>query len=91
LGALFREGLNLFVEKYDQVLEVRGEGMLIGMVMEGKAKAVVDKCREMGLLCCVAGEHVVRFLPPLTVKEDEIEEALEMIGDALDELFGDGE
>ena len=91
LGALFREGLQLFVEKYDQVLEIRGEGMLVGMVMEGKAKAVVDKCREMGLLCCVAGEHVVRFLPPLTVKEDEIEEALEMIGDALDELFGDGE
>jgi len=91
MGNLFREGLKLFVEKYQQVLEIRGEGLLIGMVMQGRAKEVVDVCRDMGLLCCVAGEHVVRFLPPLNVKEDELEEALEMIGDALDELYGNGE
>jgi len=48
----------------------------------------VDACREMGLLCCVAGEHVVRFLPPLNVKDGDLEEALEMIGDALDQLYG---
>jgi acetylornithine/succinyldiaminopimelate/putrescine aminotransferase len=40
------------------------------------------------LLCCVAGEHVVRFLPPLNVKEANIAEALEMIGDSLDVLYG---
>ena len=91
LGELFVEGLKLFVEKYDQVLEIRGRGLMLGMVVEGKAKEVVDKCREIGLLCCVAGEHVVRFLPPLTLKEGELEDALEMIGDALDELYGDAE
>ena len=40
-----------------------------------------------GLLCCTAGEHVLRFLPPLNVKDSNIEEALEMIGDALEELY----
>jgi acetylornithine/succinyldiaminopimelate/putrescine aminotransferase len=45
----------------------------------------------MGLLCCVAGEHVVRFVPPLNVKDDELEEGLDMIGDALDQLYGGGE
>ncbi|HRR33202.1 MAG TPA: aspartate aminotransferase family protein [Kiritimatiellia bacterium] len=87
-GALFVEGLNLFVEKHKQVLEIRGKGLMLGMVVEGSAKEVVDMCREMGLLCCVAGEHVVRFLPPLNIKESDLEEALEMIGDALDELYG---
>ena len=48
-------------------------------------------CRDMGLLCCVAGEHVVRFLPPLNIKDTDLEEALEMIGDALDELYGEEE
>ncbi len=90
-GNLFVEGLNLFVEKYKQVLEVRGKGLLIGLVVEGAAKDVVAACREMGLLCCVAGEHVVRFLPPLNVKEDVLEEALEMIGDALEQLYGEQE
>jgi predicted acetylornithine/succinylornithine family transaminase len=87
-GALFVEGLNLFVEKHKQVLEIRGKGLMLGMVVEGAAKEVVDMCRDMGLLCCVAGEHVVRFLPPLNIKEADLEEALEMIGDALDELYG---
>lgn len=91
MGKLLVEGLQQFAEKYDQVLEVRGMGLLTGMVMEGAAKDVVDACRDMGLLCCSAGEHVVRFLPPLSVKDDELEEALDMISDALDQLFGDAE
>ncbi len=88
MGALFVEGLNGFVEKYDQVLEVRGKGLMVGLVVEGSAKEIVDACRDMGLLCCVAGPHVVRFVPPLNIKESNLEEALEMIGDALDEHFG---
>ena len=90
-GALFVEGLGVFVEKYKQVLEVRGKGLMVGLVVDGSAKEVVDACRVMGLLCCVAGEHVVRFLPPLSVKESDLEEALEMIGDALDQMYGEQE
>lgn len=86
-GQLFREGLNAFIDTYDKILEVRGEGLIIGLAVEGSAKEVVDACRTMGLLCCTAGEHVVRFLPPLNVKDDELEEALEMVGDALEELY----
>ena len=88
MGNLFIEGLNGFVEKYPQVLAVRGKGLMVGLVVDGSPKEVVDACREMGLLCCSAGENVVRFLPPLVIKEDELEEALEMIGDALDSVYG---
>ena len=87
-GFMFREGLRVFMDQYKQVLEIRGEGLMIGMVVEGSARDVVNACRNMGLLCCVAGEHVVRFLPPLNVKDEELEEALEMLGDALEELYG---
>jgi predicted acetylornithine/succinylornithine family transaminase len=86
-GALFREGLQVLVEKYAQALEVRGEGLMIGLVVEGPAKDIVTACRDMGLLCCVAGDNVVRFLPPLNVKDDELEEALEMVGDALEQVY----
>ena len=89
-GKLFREGLQAFVDKYEQVVEVRGEGLLVGLVVEGAAKDVVNTCREMGLLCCVAGEHVVRFVPPLNIKDDELEEGLDMIGEALEELYAGG-
>jgi acetylornithine/N-succinyldiaminopimelate aminotransferase len=86
-GVLFREGLQALVDKYEKALEVRGEGLMLGLVVEGPAKDVVTACREMGLLCCTAGDNVVRFLPPLNAKDDELEEALEMVGDALEQVY----
>ena len=86
-GAVLAEALNAFAEKYDQILEVRGMGMMIGMVVEGSAADVVDSMRMGGLLACTAGEHVIRFLPPLNIKEDELEEAVEIIGDSLDAIY----
>ncbi len=88
-GAMLREGLQHFVEKYDQVLEVRGEGLMTGLVLETPVKELIDKCRGMGLLCCAAGEHVLRLLPPLVVKDEELDEALDILDDALDMLYGD--
>ncbi len=90
-GEKLREGLAPLVEKFEQVLDVRGVGLMCGLVLDGPAKEVVDRCREFGLLACVAGGNVVRLVPPLTVKDAEIEEAVEMLGDALDEIYGDGE
>lgn len=91
MGDLFLEGLKMFLDKYDQVLDVRGKGLMVGMVVEGSAKEIVDACRDIGLLCCGAGEHVVRFLPPLNAKEADIEDALDMVGEALDALYGERE
>lgn len=90
-GEMLREGLAPLVDKYEQVLDVRGVGLMTGLVLDGPAKDVVDRCREFGLLACVAGGNVVRLVPPLTVKDAEIEEAVEMLGDALDEIYGDGD
>ena len=88
LGQLFREALQQYVEKYDDILEVRGQGLLVGLVVKGSAKSVVEALCGQGLLACIAGEHVVRFVPPLVITEKEFEEAMDMVADALDALFG---
>ena len=89
-GDLFRRGLQQFVEKYDQLLEVRGAGLLLGLVLkEPRAGELLDELRAGGLLACKAGDSVVRFLPPLNLTDGDLEEGLEMIGDALDILFGE--
>jgi 4-aminobutyrate aminotransferase-like enzyme len=41
-----------------------------------------------GLLALTAGKNVVRFLPPLTLAEDDLEDAADMITDAIDSVFG---
>ncbi|NQT91343.1 MAG: aspartate aminotransferase family protein, partial [Lentisphaerae bacterium] len=87
-GALFLEGLAGFVEAFEHVTGVRGRGLMLGMVLDQPAKPLVDSLQEMGLLCLATAENVVRFLPPLNVKESELEEALEMIHDCLAEWHG---
>ena len=87
MGEKFRENLQVFVDKYDDLLEVRGRGLMLGLVVKGSAKEIAAAFREQYLLCCVAGEHVLRFLPPLTITEDELDQGIEMMGDAFEELY----
>ena len=42
----------------------------------------------MNLLTIPTGDNVIRFLPPLTVKDSEIDEALEILDDALAQWHG---
>jgi predicted acetylornithine/succinylornithine family transaminase len=88
VGNLFREALQGFVDQYDQLLEVRGKGLMLGLVVDGDPKEVVEALRAQGLLALTAGGNVVRFLPPLVLKEEDLEEAVDMIADALDCTFG---
>ncbi|MBR4522715.1 MAG: aspartate aminotransferase family protein [Kiritimatiellae bacterium] len=88
MGRLLIEALQEKVDAYDQLLEVRGKGMMVGLVVDGDAKVLVDALKEMGLLALTAGPNVVRFLPPLVLKEDDLEEAIDMISDALDNVYG---
>lgn len=89
MGQKFRDALEPFVEKYDDLLEIRGRGLLVGLVVKGSAKEVAAAFREQCLLCCVAGEHVLRFLPPLNITEDELEEGVEMMSYAFEELYAE--
>lgn len=89
VGGLFREALQGFVEKYPKLLEVRGKGLMLGLVVDGDPAEVVEALRAQGVLALTAGGGVVRFLPPLVTREEDLEEAADMISDALDCAFGE--
>ncbi|MEE0930882.1 MAG: aspartate aminotransferase family protein [Acutalibacteraceae bacterium] len=60
------------------VKEVRGLGMMIGVVLEkDNAKEVATKCTEKGLLVLTA-KTLIRFLPPLTITKEEIDKGLDI-------------
>ncbi len=86
-GELLAAGLRNFSEKYEKVLDVRGLGLMQGMVIDGDPKPVVEKLAEYNVLALTAGGNVVRFLPTLSMTTEHIEEAVEMMGDALEELY----
>jgi predicted acetylornithine/succinylornithine family transaminase len=84
-GALLREGLEAFADKYDFVTGVRGRGLMLGLVLSCDAKPLTDALAEMGMLTIATAGNIIRMLPPLTVTDDELEEALDMLDDVLAE------
>ena len=89
MGNLLKEALQGFVDKYDKLLEVRGKGLMVGLVVDGDPKEIVEAFRAQGLLALTAGGGVVRFLPPLVLQEDDLEDATDMMSDAFDCVFGE--
>ena len=89
VGGLLKEALQGFVDQYDKLLEVRGKGMMLGLVVDGDPKEIVEALKAQGLLALTAGSNVVRFLPPLVLKEADLEDAVDMISDALDCTYGE--
>ncbi len=79
LGAKLDE---LMAQK-NNVLEVKGLGLMRGIAIEGSIPELVGKCMEKGLLVVGAGSNVVRMVPPLTITEQEIDEAIAILGDCL--------
>ncbi|MHB1272961.1 MAG: acetylornithine/succinylornithine family transaminase [Rhodanobacter sp.] len=67
--------------------EVRGRGLMMGAVLadawKGKAAAILDHAAGHGLLLLQAGPDVLRFLPPLTIGDDELADGLARLGAAL--------
>lgn len=86
-GDVLRGKLEDLQAKYgDAIKEVRGEGLMLGMVLnEDKVKAadIVAEARNSGLLICSAGCNTLRFVPPLNVTDEDIDEAVEYLDDAF--------
>lgn len=83
LGHHLTQGLEAIRNEMDGVLEVRGRGLIQGMVLEGAAAPVVSRARDLGLLLVSAGPNVVRFVPPLVITSEEIDDGLEILRAAL--------
>ena len=85
-GEQLRKGLKKIQRKHkNQIVDVRGLGLMQGVEFKGDASAVVKGLKEKGILTIKAGEKVLRLLPPLVIKPAEIREFLA----ALDAVVGE--
>ena len=65
--------------------EWRGMGLVQGLEMTRKAGSLVSQCAKQGLLVGSAFENVLRFLPPLIIKEPDVDQAMERLKKAIEE------
>ncbi|NOZ57091.1 MAG: aspartate aminotransferase family protein [Calditrichaeota bacterium] len=78
-GRVFREYLDSMKAESNSIRDVRGLGLMLGMEFARPVGPLADAAREQGLLLCPAGKKVLRFLPPLTVAESELQEAARIL------------
>ena len=79
-GKYFLDKLKTIKSKY--IKEVRGKGLLIGIELEpeaGGARRFCEALKEEGLLCKETHENVIRFAPPLIIKEKELNWAFKRV------------
>ena len=74
----------------DIIEDVRGAGLMIGLKCKVANTALAAACMDEGLMVVGAGDNVVRLLPPLTITEDEIGEAVSRIENACRALRKQG-
>jgi 4-aminobutyrate aminotransferase len=93
-GQELMNGLRRLQEEYPQIADVRGLGLMIGteFVVEGRpekakplTKAILHAAEERGLLLLTCGtyDNTIRWIPPLNVTREQIQEGLRIFEEAL--------
>lgn len=90
MGAYLKSQLESLAGKHDFLGEVRGKGLLVGIVCDDSVVNldVVKAAENFGLLTVPAGGNVVRIIPPLIVTEAEIDEGLALLDQACESMKG---
>ncbi|MFA7671279.1 MAG: aspartate aminotransferase family protein [Sphaerochaetaceae bacterium] len=83
VSAYFETALKVLQKKYPQILEIRIEGLMVGLVMNQEVRPMIDRCLKEGLLVANAGPKVLRMVPPLIVTEKEIDLAVAVLDKVL--------
>ncbi|MEH0093774.1 aspartate aminotransferase family protein [Vibrio metschnikovii] len=85
--AWFREGLTKINDKYHVFSEIRGQGLLLGAALneqwQGRSRDILLAAGEHGLMLLVAGPNVIRMTPSLLITQQEIEQGLAKLEQAI--------
>jgi 4-aminobutyrate aminotransferase len=85
MGKKLRKGLDELCQKNNNLVGVRGLGLMIGIEFDTKQRrdTKLIQAFKKGLLLLPAGQKAMRVIPPLVITEEEVQEGLELIGSVL--------
>jgi predicted acetylornithine/succinylornithine family transaminase len=84
VGNYFLDRLKDLSNEQPAILSVRGNGLMIGVELSSqKAPDTVNKCLKLGLLCNAPANNVIRFLPPLIVTKEQVNDCIKILKEAM--------
>lgn len=85
IAPYLEEKLNALVRQYDCIRERRGVGLMQGLKFNGPVQEVIRKAQEKGLILINAGTDVIRFVPPLIITRQHVDEMITVLEQCLHE------
>lgn len=86
VGKYLETQLKNLDEEYDIVKAQRGMGLIQGIELTVNPKDVIAKCLDNGLILFSAGTNVIRFVPPLVITREDVDQMMARLKKALDEV-----
>ena len=86
-SAYLEAGLDRLVEKYDSVKARRGRGFMQGLELTIPVGDIILKALDLGLILISAGSNVIRFVPPLVITKENIDEMLSILQKAIESVL----
>ncbi len=83
MGELFERELTALKAKHSFVTDIRRLGLMIGVDVGEKVKAIQEGCRKRGLLVLTAGEQTIRLMPALTINREQVLEGIAILAEAM--------
>jgi acetylornithine/N-succinyldiaminopimelate aminotransferase len=68
----------------EAVREIRGKGLMVGMELAVKCGPVVDYARENGVLLNCTSDSVLRFVPPLVITQEQVDEVADVVAEGIE-------
>jgi acetylornithine aminotransferase/acetylornithine/N-succinyldiaminopimelate aminotransferase len=83
VGAYFRQELEKLRADLPVITEVRGDGLMVAAELRTSGKSVVQQALKAGLLINCTQDKVLRFLPPLIIEKQHVDEAIGILRPVL--------
>ena len=82
-GSYLEKSLAELQRKHDCIQQIRGRGLIWGIVTDIDVGPLVQACYDHGLLTCKAGDFVLRLVPPLVVGKEDLDQAVAIVDKAF--------
>lgn len=77
------ERLQELTDKYDCILERRGVGLMQGLVFDRPVGEIINRTLEKGLLLINAGPNIIRFVPPLIITKENVDDMISILDECI--------
>lgn len=86
IGAYLYKKLDELAEGYDCIKAHRGIALMQGLEFEEPVGSIIKKALEKGLVIISAGANIIRFVPPLIIEKEHVDEMIKILSDVLEEM-----